>query len=407
MSLRDLYSVCAESIHSALGKSSPRCDQLVSRGAHEVRATSALGTPDKKLGDGGNGRSTGSDTELPKSALFTINELLAACLVGGISRYVQKKVAAKYAQAGTIGAEVTTASALDGEPFRTVPLHEGKAENSAVKDQDPAGRLDLKGQGPGTAFANTTQEVLRYSESMGSLSNYSSSTCSTTTSSKSSGSAWSDGLSAGLAGLWSGQLAMRSPTSSRSRERSAALTPSARCKIGRSHSGEARGSLSASHESNEPTSPAEAPPGVLTGSGDCVCNPSRGDFLCERAGLPCRAGPNPVQLALNATAASDQTSHEEHVAPGARRGSQMAQMELDMLEQLIPQLNIVVPVNLRTTEEQSFELRNNFTSSVVQVAARDAFKARSAYERCVPWRKSPPSTFRVGSAASLSSRTSR
>nr|CEL76965.1 TPA: hypothetical protein BN1205_060170 [Toxoplasma gondii VEG] len=210
---------------------------------------------------------------LSKQDLFTINELLATCLVGGICRYVHNKVAVKNS---------------DGERLATLSrtIHEGRSKASEYQKYNPSGQQDqdntvkhrttaalpqtiasLNGTGQSATdrhSGSTKARVLPYNKSVSGLSGYSSSTCSV-----------------------------------------------------------------------------------------------------DKLTLP-----------------EDQT-------PATRENQeQILQMELDMLEHLMPQLNIVVPVNLRTTEEESFELRNNFTSAVVQVAAAHAFKAGSAYERLLGVRKS-------------------
>lgn len=369
--LRDVFLFCAESIHSVLGSGCPRRRRLQGRRAGPDAASPKLSASDKNANDRSEGEAAGSDTALPKSALFTINELLAACLVGGISRYVHKKVTAKYARSETVVARVPASGAPEAEPFRAAPLHGCQAEYSGLKDQEP-----------GTGRAHTRQEALRYSESMGSLSSYSSSTCSTTTSSKSSGSACPDYVTAGFAGLWNGQLASRSPTSYCYQDTSGPSTPQVSCKIAHSQTGEARSSLYSSATFCEPAASKEGPSRPVTGTGDCSSDPILTDFLGKHAAVLRREDSNASQPPLHEAAALNETNSIKGLATAdAQQPTELAQMELDMLEHLIPQLNIVVPVNLRTTEEQSFELRNNFTSSVVQVAARDVFKAPSAYAR--------------------------
>ncbi|PHJ23343.1 ws dgat mgat [Cystoisospora suis] len=373
-SLRDVFLRCAESVHSVLGSGCPRRRRLQGKRAGPGEASLKLSASNKKADDRSDGQGAGFDAALPKSALFTINELLAACLVGGISRYVHKKVTAKFSRSETIHARVSAPGALETEPFRAAPLHGCQAEYSGLKDQER-----------GTGLAYTRQEALRYSESMGSLSSYSSSTCSTTTSSRSSGSACPDCVTAGFAGHWNGQLASRSPTSCCYQDTSGPSTPQVSCKIAHSHAGEARIPYSSAAFSERTTASKEGPSGRGIGTGDCTFDPKLTDFFGKRAALLRRGDSNALQPSLQGAALLNET---KGFAADAQQPTEMAQMELDMLEHLIPQLNIVVPVNLRTTEEQSFELRNNFTSSVVQVAAQDVFKAPSAYARLVGVRKS-------------------
>nr|CEL69383.1 TPA: hypothetical protein BN1204_050930 [Neospora caninum Liverpool] len=214
----------------------------------------------------------GSRKALPKQDLFTINELLATCLVGGICRYVHNKVAMKYA----IGERPETLSSKMSKSRSEVLEHPKysscgrQQQNNAAQQQAPVtlqatGSLNGTGQNV-TDFRSDLSKVgvMTYNKSVSGLSTYSSSTCTS----------------------------------------------------------------------------------------------------------------------------GHRTRAEDHITAEQERRKQILQMELDMLEQLIPQLNIVVPVNLRTTEEESFELRNNFTSAVVQVAAAHAFQAGSAYQRLLGVRKS-------------------
>ncbi|PFH37176.1 hypothetical protein BESB_036340 [Besnoitia besnoiti] len=455
--LRSLLLFVARSIHSAVRNEGvcPRRQRPPTRsdrrpGAEDGSCRSIQQTTEAEL--------TGRDNDSARSGvtnkdLFTINELLATCLVGGICRYVHRKVALKYA-ASERQADVRVVSSGEQCEKQKSPSHRDwiaqeqrtafRKDAASEKLRQATASLATVCRSPDHSCSNVSKiGLLPYNKSVSALSSYTTSTCSTTTSSKSSsplccpdcGSAkgsgwWAERFSyvrracggpcmCGGGDTWikdnavahvsfrgpagSGNTAAGSdidrPNECDSYEfRTACQTPSeswihqgfdvplsqARTEViilrrrqpqavtgesltyetrrfeGRSQDNEVQPRHSPGQHSKEAVSPmgSDSVTGESTEQGQALSSVN-----------PCKS----VQEARD---------WEEE------RRRQVLHMELDMLEQLIPQLNIVVPVNLRTTEEESFELRNNFTTAVVQVAAADGFKATSAYERLLGVRKS-------------------
>ncbi|KEP63908.1 UNVERIFIED_CONTAM: hypothetical protein HHA_237045 [Hammondia hammondi] len=394
---------------------------------------------------------------LSKQDLFTINELLATCLVGGICRYVHNKVAVK----NNDGERLATLS-------RTIP--EDRSEASEYQKYYPCGQQDqdntvkhrtaaalpqtisiLNGTGQSTTdrhSGSTKATVLPYNKSVSGLSAYSSSTCSTTTSIKSSSSscfhesgsverlrsrterflhgrslcsgfchAFGRGTSC-RKGVSADQTCMRgleatSPSAGSVRSRmngydgcelqSIDQTPSAlwACSSSVDRTSERKSEadmwrsrrLQALPTAREEQSILDLPPCEGRKQCDETYSPffhgfhkeEKNETFNHSTSIEDTASP---EQALSSSGVDKLTLPEDQAPATREHQEQILQMELDMLEHLMPQLNIVVPVNLRTTEEESFELRNNFTSAVVQVAAAHAFKAGSAYERLLGVRKS-------------------
>ncbi|EPR60099.1 hypothetical protein TGGT1_237045 [Toxoplasma gondii GT1] len=394
---------------------------------------------------------------LSKQDLFTINELLATCLVGGICRYVHNKVAVKNS---------------DGERLATLSrtIHEGRSKASEYQKYNPSGQQDqdntvkhrttaalpqtiasLNGTGQSATdrhSGSTKARVLPYNKSVSGLSGYSSSTCSTTTSIKSSSSSCVhesgsvDRLRSGTEQFLHG----RSPCSGlchafgRGTSCRKEVAADQTCMRGLEETSPSAGSVRSrmnGYDGSELQSIDQTPSALWACSSsvdrtserkveaDMWCSrrlqalrtareeqstldlpPCEGRKQCDETFSPLFHGYQKEEKneTVNQSTSIEDTASPEHSlsssgvdkltlpedqTPATRENQeQILQMELDMLEHLMPQLNIVVPVNLRTTEEESFELRNNFTSAVVQVAAAHAFKAGSAYERLLGVRKS-------------------